>query len=419
MTKLYGTVLQSHSAERCEVLPGTSVEIDAAGRIVRLAQESVAGDVIGDSDCWVLPGFVDAHLHLPQWDRRGIDGFSLFDWHQAVVYPAEERLRDPAVAEQITEGFVTTLLAHGTTTAAVFGSPFTEAADRAFEVFARRGYRVIFGKTLNDMNVPADLIEPLDKSLDDSRQLAAKWHGAENGRLSYALSPRMTVCCSSKLLRGVAALAKMLDCYVQTHVAESTAEVHDSRLQHPGSLDDVDVFGEAGLLSARTLLGHGVFLDQQQRKQVADSQTTLVHCPTANLFLESGLMDYVAHRSSGLRIALGSSVAGGYELFMPQVAAAALQTAKAVKVHALPRGAHPVPTPAEAWWLITRGGAEALGLGQRVGALQPGYEADCLVVRPEKWIANLPPRQQISALLYTLKPQHIEHVYIAGRRVGP
>jgi hypothetical protein len=92
---------------------------------------------------------------------------------------------------------------------------------------------------------------------------------------------------------------------------------------------------------------------------------------------------------------------------------------QALKVHAIPRGSYASPRPAEGWWLLTRGAADALDMGDRIGSLEPGYQADCLVVRPEGWIAGLAPEQQISALLYTLRPQQIEHVYIAGRRVGP
>ena len=96
-----------------------------------------------------------------------------------------------------------------------------------------------------------------------------------------------------------------------------------------------------------------------------------------------------------------------------------LNTAKAIKVHGMPRGSNPTPKPAEAWWALTRGAAEALGLQEQIGTIEPGKEADCLVVRPEGWIADLPPDQQASALLYTLRPEQIEHVFIAGRRVGP
>lgn len=420
MKTLFGTALHPRSTTQCDIAPDTVVRIGDDGKIAEVGTDKAArGDLIGGKDCWILPGFIDAHLHLPQWDRRGIDGLSLFDWLAKVIYPAEARFKKADVAERLAEDFITGLVANGTTTAAVFGSPFAKATDRAFTVFSRRGFRAIHGMMLNDVNCPDELCTPTDKALDESRELAAKWHGANDGLLQYGFGPRMATCCSEKLMRGTAALAKMIDCSILTHIAESTAEVSAVRECFPEQLDDVDVFAEMGLLTPRTLLGHGVCLTEPQRHQVAETRTTVVHCPTANLFLESGLMDYVAHRRAGIPIALGSSVAAGYEPFMPKVAVSCLQTAKALKVHAIPRGSYPVPSPAEAWWLLTKGAADALRMGDRVGLLQPGYEADCLVVRPERWIAELPPEQQISSLLYTIRPHQIEHVFIAGQRVGP
>ncbi|MHC4611753.1 MAG: amidohydrolase family protein [Planctomycetota bacterium] len=420
MKTLHGTLLQPRSASECTVTPKAIVRIDDDGRFAEVGTDRTgAGDVVGDEACWILPGFVDAHLHLPQWDRRGLDGLSLFEWHEQVVYPAEARLKNADFAEALAEDFVSGMIANGTTTVAAFGSPFAKATDRAFGVFARRGLRAIYGRMLNDVNCPDELRDPADKALDQARELAAKWHGAEDGRLSYAFNPRMPVCCSEKLMRGAAALADMLKCYIQTHAGESIAEVNAVREKFPDHLDDIDLFAEMGLLTSRTLLGHGVVINQDERQQVAETKTSLVHCPTANLFLESGLMDYVAHRKAGVRIALGSSIAGGPDPFMPHVAVECLQTSKALKVHAIPRGSHQVPTPAEAWWMLTRGAADALSMSDRIGSIEPGFEADCLIVRPEKWIADLPAKQQVSALLYTIRPDAIEHVFIAGRRVGP
>lgn len=420
MKTLYGTLLQPRSADECAITPKAAVRIGADGRIVEVGTGRTAGkDVCGDDQCWILPGFIDAHLHLPQWDRRGIDVASVSRWHETVVYPAEARFRDPAVAERLADEFVTGMIANGTTLAAVFGAPFAAATDRAFAVFARRGYRALHGMMLNDVHCPPGLCQETDQALDESRELAARWHGAEGGRLQYAFSLRTPVCCSERMMRGAAALSDMLKCYVQTHVAESLADAVAVRETFPDRVDDVDVFAEMGLLTPRTLLGHGVFLSQQQRHQVAEAKTAVVHCPTANLFLESGMMDYVAHRAAGVRMALGSSIAGGHDPFMPRVAVECLQTAKAVKVHAMPRRSSRVPTAAEGWWDLTRGAAEALSLGHRVGSIEPGYEADCLVVRPEPWIAELPAEQQASALLYTISPSQIEHVFIAGHRVGP
>lgn len=420
MTTLQGTLLRPRLADECEVIPDSVVRIDQDGKIAEVRPGKARGsDVLGGAGHWILPGFIDAHLHLPQWDRRGIDGLSLFDWLEKVVYPAEARLKNVGFADRLADDFVTGLVANGTTTAAAFGSPFPQAVERAFTVFARRGFRAVYGMMLNDVNCPAELAKPADEALDQSRELAAKWHGAHDGLLQYAFSPRMATCCSEKLMRGAAALADMLKCPIQTHISESAAEVSAVRERFPDQLDDVDVFAEMGLLTPRTLLGHGVCLTEPQRHQVAETQTAVVHCPTANLFLESGLMDYVGHRKAGIRIALGSSMAAGPEPFMPQVAVACLQTAKALKVHAIPRGSYPAPSPTEAWWLLTKGAAEALDLADRIGSIEPGFEADCLVVKPEAWIADLPTEQQISALLYTLRPGHIEHVFIRGNRVGP
>lgn len=420
MVTLYGTLLQPRAADDCQVTREAIVRIDRDGRIAEVGSgKTSAGDVIGGDDCWILPGFVDAHLHVPQWDRRGIDGLALSEWYNEVVYPAEIRMKDAAFAERLAEELVSGLIACGTTTVAAFGSPFTMATDRTFGVFARRGLRAIFGKMLNDAGCPQELCQPTEQSLEESRSLAAKWHGKEEGRLNYAFCLRVSTCCSEQLMRGVVTLSEMLNCHIQTHVAESLEEIAAVRDKFPERLDEIDLFAEVGLLSPRTLLGHGVFFDQQARHQVAETRSVLVHCPTANLFLESGLMDYVADRAAGVRIALGSSIASGHDPFMPRVAIECLQTAKALKVHAIPRRAHRVPSPKEAWWAITRGAAEALNMGDRVGSIEAGFEADCLVVRPEGWIKDLPEDQQISALLYTITPRQIEHVFIAGRRVGP
>ena len=420
MKVLHGTLLQPENAESCNVLPDTTVRIDDDGRIAEVGTERKAsGDVVGGQGYWIIPGFVDAHLHLPQWDRRGIDGLSLFEWREKVVFPAEARFADPDVAEKLAEDFVSGVISRGTTAVASYGSPFATATERVFSVLARRGIRAVHGQTLNDTNCPDQLTGPTDKLLDESRNLAAKWNNAEDGRLHYAFSPREPLYCSEKLMRGAAALASMLKCHIQTHAGESLHEVNAVRERFPENYDDVNLFAELGMLTNRTLLGHGVVLDQSERHHLAETGTTLVHCPTANLFLESGLMDYVAHRRAGVRFALGSSVASGPDPFMPRVAVEFLQTAKALKVHAIPRRSDALPTPAEAWWLLTTGAAEALSLGDRVGKIAKGYEADCLVIRPEAWINELPAEQQASALLYTLRPDQIEHVFIAGRRVGP
>lgn len=420
MKTLHGTLLRPCSPDKCEVQPKTSVRIGDDGRFAEIGSDATrAGDVIGGEGCWILPGFIDAHLHFPQWDRRGLDSVGARDWLAQVVYPAEMRLKDADFAEKLAEDFVTGLIACGTTTAVAYGASFAKATDRAFTVFERRGLRAIFGRMLNDTNCPAELSSPTDQQLDEARNLSARWHGAADGRLSYAFSPRSLLTCSEKLLRGAAALTDVVKCYLHTHAGKSSAEVSAIHDQFPDTMDDIDLLGEFGLLSERTILAHGVFIDPYERHRVAETRTALVHTPTADLFLENGVMDLVAFRKAGVRLALGSSIAGGADPFMARVAVGALQTAKALRIHTVLKRSYAPPKPAEGWWLLTAGGAEALNMGDRIGQVEKGFEADCLLVRPEPWINTLPVEHQASALLYTMRPSQIEHVFIAGKHVGP
>jgi guanine deaminase len=420
MKALCGTLLQPASSLRCEITPECTVRLGEDGRIISVgADRHPSDDVVGGHGCWLLPGFIDAHLHVPQWDRRGIDGMHALGWQEKIGYPAEFRLASPEIARALAEDFTRGVIANGTTTVAAYGSSFKQEVETTFAVFANRGLRAIYGMALNDTDMPAELNQQPDQALDDARALAAKWHGRENGRLLYAFSPRTSLRCSEKLMRGAAALATMFKCYLQTHVADSADELDEFHSRYPDQIDEVQLFSEMGVLGPRTILAHGSFVDPHQRREIAQSATSLVNCPTANLFRESGLVDYFVRNAAGIRMALGSSIAGGFEPFMPRVAVEGLQTAKALRVHALPRRGGQTLKPSEAWWLLTAGGAAALSLGHIIGTIAQGYQADCLVVRPEKWIADLPPEHQASALLYTIAPHQIEHVFIAGKRVGP
>jgi guanine deaminase len=419
MQTLLGTLLQPAAANRVEIAPNTFVQFADDGRIASVGPDRPAsGDLVGDPTCWILPGFIDAHLHVPQWDRRGIDGMSALEWQEKIGYPAEFRLTSTETARQLALDFTRGILANGTTTIAAFGSSFKQEVHTTFDVFAEKGLRAIYGLTLNDTDMPTELNQNPDQALDDARALAAKWHNSQHGRLLYAFCPRTSLRCSEKLMRGAAALATMFKCYLQTHVADAADELDEFQSRYPDLIDEVQFFAEAGVLGPRTLLAHGSFVDPHQRREIASSATSLVNCPAANLFRQSGLIDYSLRNAAGIRMALGSSIAGGFEPFMPRVAVEGLQSAKALRVHSLPRRGSSL-TPAEAWWLITAGGAAALSLGHLIGTVAQGYQADCLVVRPEKWIADLPREHQASALLYTLSPHQIEHVFIAGRRVGP
>jgi len=194
MTTLHGTLLNPETPTRCEIAPHSVVRFDSDGKIKEVATDKKpGGDVVGDDKCWLLPGFIDAHLHIPQWDRRGIDGLSLFEWLDKVIYPAEARFKDSDVAARLADEFVTGVVSNGTTTVAAFGSPFPKAVDQVFGVLDRKGMRAVYGMMLNDVNCPDELATPADKALDQARELAAKWHDKHDGLLQYSFNPRMEI----------------------------------------------------------------------------------------------------------------------------------------------------------------------------------------------------------------------------------
>ena len=253
MQTLRGTLLRPRSVVDCQVTPGATLRIGDDGRIAEIGTQAAGvRDEIGDDRCWILPGFIDAHLHLPQWDRRGIDGLSLFDWQQKIGFPAEERskTRPPPSAWPRTSSPVSSPTGPPPWPLSVVPSP------RRSTVPSRSSRTWPAGHLWHDpadVDTPKPLRQVADEALDASRSLAAKWHGAENGRLRYAFSPRASIRCSEAAHARAAALAEMLECHVQTHIAESLEELTAVRDKFPEQFDEVDLFLEFGLFTRRSL----------------------------------------------------------------------------------------------------------------------------------------------------------------------
>jgi guanine deaminase len=252
----------------------------------------------------------------------------------------------------------------------------------AFEAADRSGLRVIMGKVMMDVGSyggGAAWPQPktLAVSLAEADWLAGRWHGADRGRLEYAVSPRFALACSRELLREAARLAARHHCYVQTHLSENRDEVAAAAEMFPECDHYTDIYDAAGLLGSGTVFGHCLHLSDAEIRQLAKSGAAVAHCPTSNLFLGSGLFPLDRLRAAGLRIGLGSDVGAGPELNMWRVMRAAIETQTARRVFD-----EPVPplTTSQAFHLATRGGAEVLGKQAMVGRLEPGFEADLQVI---------------------------------------
>jgi guanine deaminase len=317
----------------------------------------------------ILPGFVDTHVHSPQLDVIASYGSELLDWLDTYTFPAERRYADAAQARTGAALFLDALLAHGTTSAVVFPTVHKVSADALFAAAAERGMLLIAGKVLMDRNAPDGLCDDVVQAERDCRELIARWHGRD--RLAYAVTVRFAPTSTPAQLAMAGRLcAEDRTLYMQTHVAENRDEVRWVHELFPRARSYLDVYAQAGLLHARSVLAHGIWLDDADRAVLRESGAQIAHSPSSNMFLGSGLFGWRAAEQAGAAVTLASDVGGGTSLSM-------LRTmADAYKVQAL---AGERLTAWKALHAATRGAAQALSLDGEIGSLEPGRQADlCL-----------------------------------------
>jgi guanine deaminase len=317
----------------------------------------------------VTPGFIDTHVHMPQLEVIASHGTELLDWLNTYTFPAETRYADPAVSRAGAALFTDALLAHGTTAAVVFPTVHKVSAEALFEAAAARGMRCITGKVLMDRHAPDGLRDDVEQAERDCIDLIDRWHG--RGRQAFALTVRFAPCSTpAQLAMAGRLLASRPGLYMQTHVAENRAEVAWVAELFPQARSYLDVYHRHGLLGPRSVLAHGIWLDDADRALLAETGAQIAHCPSSNLFLGSGLIGWQALADRGAAVTLASDVGGGTSLSMHRT------MAEAYKVQAL-NG-----LKLSAWALLsaaTRGAACALHLDDEIGSLEAGRSADIAV----------------------------------------
>ena len=374
----------------------------------------------------VMPGMVDLHAHLPQLPNAGLGaGLDLLTWLERYIFPLERGF-DEAEAERLAPLAWRAFAAAGTTTALVYGAVYEASLDATFRAAEAHGIRAIVGKVMMDRNTYDATIDPttiLDRSLRESADLIARWHGRDEDRLRYAVTPRFAVSCTAELLRESATLAVSTGTYWQTHLSEDRGEIEEVARLFPEALDYVDVYDRAGGLGELTVLAHAVHLSDRELGRLVETGTRVAHCPASNLFLASGVMPLGRYLEAGLAVGLGSDVAGGPDLSIftamrvGSYAKNALATAGG--------GSGPSLTPLDWLRMASLGGASALGLGDRIGSLEVGKEADVIAIDPS-FAAPIPgvtddaPDDLVSRLIFRSHPDMVRGAWVRGRRLeGP
>ncbi|WP_428926072.1 guanine deaminase [Marinibacterium sp. SX1] len=342
----------------------------ATGPAAELRAAHPGAELIDHGQALLVPGFVDAHAHYPQTAMIASWGKRLIDWLNLYTFPEEMRFADPAYAGAIAARYFDLTAAHGTTTICSFCTIHPASVDAFFTEARARGQRVVAGKTCMDRNAPEGLRDTAQSAYDDSKALLQRWHGVD--RLSYAITPRFSPTSTPDQLDAMGALwAEHPDCLMQTHLSEQTDEIAWVADLFPEARDYLDTYEAHGLLGGRGLYGHAIHLEPRERDRLREVGAGLVHCPTSNTFIGSGLFDLDGLMAQGQRIGLATDTGGGSSFSMLRTMAAAYEIAQ-LRGRAL--------HPAELLWLATAGSAEALHMGDRIGRLAPGYEADVTVL---------------------------------------
>ncbi|MHC4414523.1 MAG: amidohydrolase family protein [Planctomycetota bacterium] len=372
------------------------------GRIAELGEgDPPETPAAGGTDSLICPGFIDAHIHLAQFDWIGCDGMDLLQWLAEVVFPAEICWEDAAVARDQAEAAYRRMLRAGTLGYAGHLTSHLHSVVGVVRAGHRLPLRAIAGQVLMDRHAPEALLH----------QRPARLARSERGRLALSVNPRFALGCSDELLRLASATASD-GVFVQTHLAESRRECELVEKLFPDDPHYTAVYDRHGLLTERTLLAHCLHLGVQEWTLIAQRRSVVVHCPAANTFLCSGLFDLDAAREHGVRLALGSDVAAGADLAMVRVARNMIEVAKSRAMSV--RSAAHVPAPAEVWELITRGNADALGWSD-AGRLEVGAGADLLVLKTPLEVD----RHLIGRLIYTWRDDYIDRCVVNGKLIDP
>lgn len=347
-----------------------ALQADFADRHPSVAVEHMPGRLLA-------PGFVDLHIHYPQVDVIGSPAEGLLPWLENYTFPQESRFADASHAAEVAGFFVDELLRNGVTTALTFCTSHPAAVNALFSEARRRSLRLITGKCLMDRHSPDGVRDATEQSLIDTETLIQRWHGVD--RLGYAITPRFVPSCSDAQLRGAGELAAQHpSVWVQSHVSENRDEIAWVKSLYPAARSYLSVYEQFGLLRPRSIYAHCIHFDDADRALMQGSGAAAAVSPTSNLFLGSGFFDYEGADRVGHAYGLASDVGGGtsFSPFHTMLAAYYVgregQTKPAVSLK-----------PQHLWWQHTAGAAAALGLDGVVGNLQPGCEADFVVINPQ------------------------------------
>jgi len=396
-TRVYGQIdiLHDHllvvvEGKIAKVVPGSQEDAVLAeygtppGAVRRLAQGE-----------FLMPGMIDTHVHAPQYKFAGTGtDLPLMEWLQKYTFPIESSHSDPEHSLYRYGRVVRRFLANGTTTAAYFGSLHLQPNKVLVDEIVRLGQRAVVGKVNMDRESPDHYMESFEQGLKEAEEFVQYAQAKQCSRLYPCITPRFIPTCTIEMMKALAALARKYNVHVQSHISECCGEVAFVRHLHPEYATDAAVFDSVGLLDAgrKTLMAHGTLLTDDDIKFLVSKDVGVAHCPLSNFFVGDACFRVNNAMELGLKVGLGTDVAGGYSPSMLTAIRMAVINGRCLRAHklALKGGLEVTPdmevdvlTYKEGLYLATMGGARALGIEDQVGSFEVGKDFDALFIKPE------------------------------------
>ncbi len=355
----------------------------------------------------IVPGFVQTHIHLGQTLFRNLaEDLSLLDWLSQVIWPGEANHTEEStrISAQLS---LAELIRGGTTTIMDIG--LVHHARVLFESIAQSGIRAVAGKMLMDGGEsPHGLKEDTDKALSESVELLQKWHGFDNNRIRYAFAPRFVLSSSDELLRQLAGLAEKYKVMVHSHASEMRDEVQ--LVEDRFGMRNIEVFDHFGLTDAHLCLAHCIWTDENERQIMQRKDVKVLHCPSANLKLGSGIAPVPDYLKRGINVSLGADGApcnNNLNIFTEMRLAGLIQK----YLHG------PKAMPAQTVFkLATIEGAKALGMENEIGSIELNKKADLVFIKRNQ-VHSIPDENIYAKLIYATQTEDVKHVLIDGKWV--
>ncbi|XP_060078633.1 guanine deaminase-like [Ylistrum balloti] len=369
---------------------------------------------------FLIPGFVDTHIHASQYPNcgKGLDE-GLLSWLHKYTFPVEAKFADLEFATETYSKVISRVIKNGTTTACYYATIDTDATLRLCDIVDKAGQRAVVGKVNMDQNSPDFYKEETTQSFQNTIRYVNEVINREYQLVKPCITPRFAISCCMDLMKQLGQLARSHHLHVQTHICETRDECTMVQKLYPESKSYTDVYEQAGLLTKKTVLAHGIYLSKEERETIKKRRSGISHCPNSNLSIRSGLLDVKGCFEDDIAVGLGTDISGGYSPSIMDAMRTAISTSNTI---AMQRG--PSYTPLDykdVFRMATLGGARVLDMDDIIGNFEVGKEFDALVIDPKAAgsvidvFENDSIEDVIQKFVFLGDDRNILKVFVAGR----